>query len=112
MKFPTAKEIRESVKQNNKKTIKLARKNFNKYKKKFLCAIIVTSSQGLFEYHCQLFYTSEFSYRYNQEIYQEEYKRIAISFFTSRGYKISFYPPSTIEPTSWARMIINWRDEE
>ena len=33
MKFPTAKEIRESVKQNNKKTIKLARKNFNKYKK-------------------------------------------------------------------------------
>ena len=34
MKFPTAKEIRESVKQNNKKTIKLARKNFNKYKKK------------------------------------------------------------------------------
>lgn len=112
MKFPTAKEIRESAKQNNKKTIKLARKNFNKYKKNFLSAITVTSSQGLFEFHCQLFYPSEFSYRYNQEIYQEEYKRIAISFFTSLGYKIFFFPPSAVEPTAWTRVIINWRDEE
>ena len=42
MKFPTAKEIRESAKQNNKKTIKLARKNFNKYKK--IYAFIVLAS--------------------------------------------------------------------
>lgn len=112
MKFPTAKEIRESMKQSNKETMKLTKKSFEKEKEEFLRAIIALSSQGLFQYCCQLFYPSESPYRYNQEIYQEEYKRIAISFFTSRGYKISFYPPSTIEPTSWARIIINWRDEE
>lgn len=41
MKFPTAKEIRESAKQNNKKTIKLARKKFNKYKKSFSAQLLL-----------------------------------------------------------------------
>lgn len=108
MKFPTAKKIRESMKAAKK----LAKKTFIEQKKKFLHAIIVSSSQGFFECVCHLLYPSEFSCKYIKEIYQEEYKRIVISFFISLGYKISFYPPSAVEPTSWARVVINWRDEE
>lgn len=112
MKFPSAKKIRESMKQNNEETMKLAKKNFEEHKEKFLRAITVSSSQGLFECHCHLLYPSGFSCNHIKEIYQEEYKRIVISFFTSLGYKIFFFPPSAVEPTTWARMIINWRDEE
>lgn len=89
MKFPTAKEIRESVKQNNKKTIKLARKNFNKYKKNFLRAITVTSSQGLFEFHCQLFYPSEFSYRYKS--IRKNISALPLAFSLLVGIKFSSF---------------------
>ena len=112
MKFPTAKKIRESMKQSNEETMKLAKESFIEQKEKFLNAITISSNQGFFECVCHLLYPSEFSYRYNQEIYQEEYKRIAISFFASLGYKIFFFPPSAVEPNAWTRVIINWRDEE
>lgn len=112
MKFPTAKKIRESMKQSNVETMKLAKENFIEQKEKFLNAITISSNQGFFECICHLLYPSEFSCKYIKEVYQEEYKRIAISFFTSLGYKIFFFSPSAVEPTAWARMIINWRDEE
>lgn len=112
MKFPTAKKIRESMKQSNEATAKLAKETFIEQKEKFLHAITVSSSQGFFECVCHLLYPSEFSCKYIKEIYQEEYKRIIINFFIPLGYKIFFYPPSAIEPTAWARVVINWRDEE
>lgn len=112
MKFPSAKKIRESMEQNNEETIKLAKKTFKKHKKEFLRAITISSSQSLFECHCHLFYPPEISCKYIKEIYQEEYKHIATNFFISLGYKIFFFSPSAVEPTSWARMIINWRNEE
>lgn len=112
MKFLTAKEIRESMKQSNEETMKLAKEIFIEQKEKFLNAITISSNQGFFECVCHLLYPSEFSCKYIKEIYQEEYKRIAISFFTSLGYKIFFFPPSAVEPTAWVRMIISWKNEE
>lgn len=108
MKFPTAKKIRE-----HEATAKLAKKTFIEQKEKFLHAITISLNQSLFfECVCHLFYPSEFSCKYIKEIYQEEYKRAVISFFIPLGYKIFFYPSSAVEPTAWARVVINWRDEE
>lgn len=85
---PTAKKTRESVKQSNTKTMKLAKEIFTWQKEKLLNAITTSSNQGFFECICYLFYPSGFSCKYIKEIYQEEYKRIATSFFTSLGYKV------------------------
>lgn len=100
------------MKQSNTKTMKLAKEIFTWQKEKLLNAITTSSNQGFFECICYLFYPSGFSCKYIKEIYQEEYKRIATSFFTSLGYKVFFYPPSAVEPDSWARMTISWKDEE
>ena len=112
MKFPSAKKLRESMKQNNNETMKIAKKAFKNRKDKYLLAITISSKQGLFECCIYNYYPTEFSGKYIEEVYQEEYKRIATEFFSSLGYKVSFGTPSTLEPAAWSRMFINWKNNE